>query len=187
MTNGKPEHLVERVQQLIAQTEAIADPFARESTRELIGAIIELYGEGLGRIFHTLHEAGDPGEAIRNALAHDGVVASLLLIHGLYPVSLETRVNQALDKVRPYMASHGGSVELLSLDEGVAHLRLQGTCHGCSASAATLELAIKQALEEEAPDLSGIEVEGVVEPARATHGPPNSSSQNSRELPLCPL
>jgi nitrite reductase/ring-hydroxylating ferredoxin subunit len=62
------------------------------------------------------------------------------------------------------MESHGGDVHLLKLEDGVAHLRLVGHCHGCPASAATLELAIKEALEEAAPDLLGLEVEGVAEP-----------------------
>src|SRR5919204_4618938 len=99
--------------------------------------------------------------------ARDGVVASLLLIHGLYPVDLETRVREALETVRPYMESHGGGVEILSLEDGVLRLRLEGSCNGCGASASTLELAIKHALDEAAPDLEGIEVEGVVEPRAA--------------------
>ena len=40
-------------------------------------------------------------------------------------------------------------------------MRLVGHCKGCPASEATLELAIKKALEETAPDLEGLEVEGV--------------------------
>ena len=91
-------------------------------------------------------------------------MASLLLIHDLYPVSLEERVLEALDTVRPYMESHGGNVELAGLEDGVARLVLQGSCNGCAASRATLELAIKQALDEHAPDLAGLEVEGVTEP-----------------------
>ncbi|MGH2967831.1 MAG: NifU family protein, partial [Solirubrobacteraceae bacterium] len=85
-------------------------------------------------------------------------------------VDLETRVREALDSVRPYMETHGGDVELLRIDEGVAHIRLEGHCRGCAASASTLELGIKQALQEAAPDLLGLEVEGVLEDA--THGPP---------------
>ena len=71
--------------------------------------------------------------------------------------------------MRPYMESHGGDVELLGIEDGVARLRLEGSCHGCAASASTLELAIKQALRDAAPDLLGMEVEGVEDP---THGPP---------------
>ena len=69
--------------------------------------------------------------------------------------------------VRPYMESHGGNVELLGAARTASRgCACEGSCDGCSASASTLELAIKQALEEAAPDLDGLEVEGV-EPAGA--------------------
>ena len=58
-------------------------------------------------------------------------------------------------------------MQLLDLDDGVAHLLLKGSCNGCAASASTLELAIETALEEDAPDLAGIEVEGAVDKVRA--------------------
>ena len=124
-----------------------------------------MYGAGLERIVEAL--SGSP--EIRDGLVDDPVVASLLLIHDLYPVPLEERVAEALEGVRPYMESHGGDVELLGVADGVAHLRLQGSCRSCAASSATLELAVRQALEEVAPDLRGMEVDGVVEPEP---GPP---------------
>ena len=88
-------------------------------------------------------------------------MAALLLIHDLHPVPLLERVQGALEQVRPYMESHGGNVELLSLERGVARISLRGSCSDCAASAVTLELAIKQALEQAAPDLEGLEVEGM--------------------------
>jgi Fe-S cluster biogenesis protein NfuA len=121
-----------------------------------------LYGAGLERILGVLADAGEPALPIRNALLDDGVVASLLLIHGLYPVSLEERVAQGLDSVRPFLAAHGGNVELVSVENGVARLKLQGSCEGCPASASTLENALREAIEAAAPDLLGLEVEGVV-------------------------
>jgi Fe-S cluster biogenesis protein NfuA/nitrite reductase/ring-hydroxylating ferredoxin subunit len=154
---GGEQDLVARVEALTEAVEAIADPEARALADELAGAVVQLYGEGLERIFAALDEDA------RLRLSEDGVVASLMLIHGLYPVELETRVRAALDGIRPYMESHGGNVELLGIDDGVARLRLEGSCNGCSASQATLELAIERALEEQAPDLLGIDVEGVVE------------------------
>jgi Fe-S cluster biogenesis protein NfuA/nitrite reductase/ring-hydroxylating ferredoxin subunit len=155
------------MEELTARLAGVEDPAAREAAEELVGTTIELYGEGLERVVGALQDAGEPGARIFDALARDGVVASLLLIHGLYPVDLETRVREALETVRPYMESHGGGVEILSLEDGVLRLRLEGSCNGCGASASTLELAIKQALDEAAPDLEGIEVEGVVEPRAA--------------------
>ena len=92
-----------------------------------------------------------------------------MLIHGLYPVGLDERVAEALDSVRPYMESHGGNVELLGIEDGIARIRLEGSCDGCPASSSTLELAIKSALDEAAPDLEGLVVEGAVDGAAAGH------------------
>jgi Fe-S cluster biogenesis protein NfuA len=157
-----PEELVERVQELLGSLDEIADPVAQQRVQELVGTVLELYGAGLERILGVLADAGEPALPIRDALLEDGIVASLLLIHGLYPVPLEERVMQALDSMRPYMATHGGSVELLSVEDGVARLRLGGSCDGCPSSAATLEYALKEAIDMAAPDLLGLEVEGVV-------------------------
>ena len=157
-----PEELVERVQELLGSLDEIADPFAQQRVQELIGAVLELYGAGLDRILGVVADAGEAGLPIRDALLDDGIVASLLLIHGLYPVPLEERVTQALDSVRPFLASHGGNVELISVEAGVARLQLQGSCNGCPSSAATLEHALREAIDAAAPDLLGLEVEGAV-------------------------
>jgi len=164
------ERHLARVQELTEALEGLEDRHAREVAEDLVGAIVELYGEGLARVVDCLHAAGAAGQEIHEQLVQDGVVASLLLIHDLYPIDLETRVREALATVRPYMESHGGDVELLDLQDGIARLRLVGHCEGCPASAATLELAIKEAIDEAAPDLEGLEVEGVA-PARRPPGP----------------
>jgi Fe-S cluster biogenesis protein NfuA/nitrite reductase/ring-hydroxylating ferredoxin subunit len=136
-----------------------------ERVEELLGDMLDLHGEGLARVLAAL------APEQRDRLADDPVVAKMLLVHGLHPVPLEQRVRVALDRVRPYLASHGGDVELLGLDEGVAQLLLKGSCNGCAASASTLELAIERALEDEAPDLLGLEVEGAVDKVRMPASP----------------
>lgn len=78
------------------------------------------------------------------------------------------RVQGALDEVRPYLKSHGGNVELLNVDGGVAHLLLQGSCSGCPSSTVTLKLAIEEAIHKAAPDLEGIEAENVAAPRSVT-------------------
>ncbi len=162
--------LLERVQLLSDRVDGLADPAAREAAQELVAAVLELHGAGLARIGEVLDEAGPAGEEAKRKLLDDGVVASLLLIHDLYPVPLEERVREALAEVEPYLDSHGGGVELVAVEDGVVRLALQGSCEGCPASAATLELAIKEALEKAAPDIAGLEVEGVVAPAPAPAG-----------------
>jgi Fe-S cluster biogenesis protein NfuA/nitrite reductase/ring-hydroxylating ferredoxin subunit len=156
-----PEQLVSRVQELQALLESAPDAGTRELAEKLVSAVVRMYGAGLEQVLDALFAAGEPGERIAGGLAEDPLVATLLLIHDLHPVPLADRVQGALDSVRPYMESHGGNVELLSLEHGVARIRLQGSCSDCSASSVTLELAIKQALEDAAPDLEGLEVEGV--------------------------
>jgi Fe-S cluster biogenesis protein NfuA len=159
-----PEELLARVQELSERVERLEDPAARELASELVSAVMAMYGDGLERILAVVGASREAGATILDELTQDGAVASLLLIHDLYPVGLRERVLEALDTVRPYMESHGGDVALLELTgDGVARLALQGSCHGCSASRATLETAITQALAEHCPDLTGIEVEGVLE------------------------
>jgi Fe-S cluster biogenesis protein NfuA/nitrite reductase/ring-hydroxylating ferredoxin subunit len=164
MAIADPDELVARVQELSAQLEAVAEPGTLAIAEELSAVIVQMYGAGLERIVDVIAAAGPAGEQVRDALVEDGLVASLLLIHDLYPVPIEERVVQALDKVRPYMESHGGNVELIGIEDGVARLRLEGSCKSCSASSATLELAVRQALEEMAPDLHGMDVEGLPDP-----------------------
>ncbi len=153
----EPEQLIARVQELTGRLEDLDDPACRSLAEELTSAVVQMYGAGLERIV----ELADDGT--RDEMAKDSLVAGLLMIHDLYPVPIEERVTQALDTVRPYMESHGGNVELLGIEDGIAKLRLEGSCKSCRASSSTLELAVRQALEEAAPDLLGMDVEGVVE------------------------
>lgn len=156
------DQLIARVQQLTGRLEDLDDPACRELAEELTAAVVQMYGAGLERIV----ELSDPGT--RDAMSKDELVAGLLMIHDLYPVPIEERVMQALDTVRPYMESHGGNVELLGIEDGVAKLRLEGSCKSCRASSSTLELAVRQALEEAAPDLLGMDVEGVLDDEEVT-------------------
>jgi Fe-S cluster biogenesis protein NfuA/nitrite reductase/ring-hydroxylating ferredoxin subunit len=154
---------VARVETLLEEVEALADGPARATATELVQVLVELYGEGLSRIVAEV-AARDDG-TMAAALGEDEVVAHLLLLHGLHPVPVEQRVRGALEGVRPYLASHGGDVELLGVDDGVARLRLQGSCNGCPSSTVTLKLAIEDAIYKAAPDLDGIEAEGAPAPA----------------------
>jgi Fe-S cluster biogenesis protein NfuA/nitrite reductase/ring-hydroxylating ferredoxin subunit len=120
-----------------------------------VQAIVEMYGEGLARIMARVDGS---------ALLDDELVTHLLLVHDLHPVPVEERVMGALEEVRPYMESHKGGVELLSIDDGVVRLRLQGSCSGCPSSTMTLKLAIEDAIHKAAPDVDEIVAEGVAEP-----------------------
>jgi Fe-S cluster biogenesis protein NfuA/nitrite reductase/ring-hydroxylating ferredoxin subunit len=149
----------DRIDALIAAS-ASGGTAARERAEELVRLVVDLYGAGLERVLDVVHEHGHLTDEVLDALAADDLVASLLLVHGLHPYPLETRVEKALDGVRPYLASHGGDVELLAVTgDGVARLRLLGSCDGCPSSSATLTLAVEGAIEAAAPEITTIEVE----------------------------
>ena len=161
-TSQAPEELVERVQDLLGSLDEIADPVAQQRVQELVGAVLELYGAGLDRILGIITDAGEPGIPIRDALLDDGIVASLLLIPRPVPGAAGRARRRGAGQRRPFLASHGGNVELLSVEDGVARLQLQGSCNGCPSSAATLEHALREAIDAAARDLLGLEVEGAV-------------------------
>lgn len=154
----------DRLESLVKEIDALPPGRARDSAVEIVQELMDLHGSGLERMLELIHDSSECGQPMIDRLAADPAVSGLLLLHDLHPAPLEERVMNALASVRPYLATHGGNVELLRLgDDGVARLRLEGSCHGCASSAVTLKLAIEAALNEAAPDLAGIEVEGVVE------------------------
>jgi len=147
--------------------------------RECISQILVFYGNGLERIMNILMNEGSTASTkILNDLLGDSFINGLLIIHDLHPFDLQTRLNLALEKVRPYIQSHGGSVELLSLTDGTARIKLSGSCKSCASSSVTLELAIKQTIEEMCPDLLQLNVEGI----EAINGNDHGSLKSEQHL-----
>lgn len=70
-----------------------------------------------------------------------------------------TKIEAALDTLRPYIASHRGTVEVVDFDEldGTLLLRMGGTCHGCSASTITLKQGIEERLRHTVPEVKRVE------------------------------
>ena len=149
----------ERIDTLIVASSA-SGAVARERAEELVRVVADLYGAGLERILDIMYEHGQLDDAVLDALAEDDLVASLLLVHGLHPYDVTTRVERALDSVRPYLGSHGGDVELLEVTgDDVVRLRLMGSCDGCPSSSVTLKLSVEGAIQAAAPEITTIEVE----------------------------
>lgn len=158
------QNQMQRVEELVAAIETWADPNLRAKAVELVQALMDFHGAGIDRMMEITAEKGATGYEIFDDFAKDDLVGNMLLLYGLHPLDLETRVVAALDKVRPSLNLHEGGVELISIKDGVVNLNLQGNCDGCASSAATLKHTIEEAIYRAAPDVAGIEVEGVVLP-----------------------
>lgn len=156
----------ERVENLISELQAVPDPRVAAAAEELVRTLVDLYGEGLAHVMHVAADAANDehsGGGIVGQLIADPLVASLLLVHDLHPLDVDTRIQRALDDVRPYLGSHAGGVQYLGVDEdGVVRLKLEGSCHGCPSSTVTVRLAIEKAIHEAAPETVRVDVAGVV-------------------------
>jgi Fe-S cluster biogenesis protein NfuA/nitrite reductase/ring-hydroxylating ferredoxin subunit len=159
LDDGAVRERVARVDALLEDVEGAIGAVPVDSAIGLVQAVLDLYGEGLARIVRHV-AARDEDGALAAAFAGDELVSHLLLLHGLHPVPLDERVRGALAEVRPYLESHGGDVELLGIEDGVVRLAMRGSCDGCASSAATLKLAIEDAIQRAAPDVDAVLAEG---------------------------
>jgi Fe-S cluster biogenesis protein NfuA/nitrite reductase/ring-hydroxylating ferredoxin subunit len=154
-----------RVEELLGDLQSEGGEATARAAEELVRLLLSLYGEGLGHIMAAVRAEGEPGAAVLDRLIADPLVESLLLLHDLHPLDVDTRIQRALDQVRPYLGSHAGGVQYLGVTEdGVARLRLEGSCHGCPSSTVTVQLALKGAVEDAAPEVTEVVVEGMTAP-----------------------
>jgi Fe-S cluster biogenesis protein NfuA len=158
---------IDEIERLIGKLETLQDAEARATALALVQSLMDMHAEAFERVL----ELGDSA-AVVDRLASDELVGSLLLLYGLHPEPVESRVEAALERVRPYLRSHGGSVALLHVTDGIVHLRLDGTCHDCPSSALTLKLAVEDAVFEAAPEVREVVADGLAAVvAEAAPGP----------------
>ena len=157
----------ERIEELLSLLRPAGGEKAAAIAEELVGLLVGLYGDGLARVVAVLADRGGPGAEILAALTDDPLVESLLLLHDLHPLDVDARVQRALDQVRPYLGSHAGGVEYLGVTDGIARLRLEGSCNGCPSSTVTVRTAIEGAIMAAAPEVIEVAVEGMTTPAPA--------------------
>ena len=139
------EERVRRIEDLVRRLDLIPDHESRDTACALMEAILELHGAGLEHMMEIVFDSGDSGKAVIRRFAGDGLVASLLVLHGLHPDDIETRVQHALGKMH-------GNAELLGIFEGVVRVRLTGS--GCG-----LKESVEAAVREAVPDAADILIE----------------------------
>jgi len=151
---------IQRIGEMIERLESAADPNARAMAKELVESLMALHGAALERILEIAFEAGETGETIIRKCGHDDLVSSLLLLYGLHPENLHTRVARALEKSRPYLASHAANAELVSIrDDGTVTLRLEVKSSGCGSSASGVKSTFETLIQDAAPDATSIVVQ----------------------------
>lgn len=69
---------------------------------------------------------------------------------------LEKLISQELDKLQPYIASHGGNIEFVELKDSVVYVRLHGTCVECPLSFYTLTYGIERQLKSKISSITRV-------------------------------
>ena len=157
------DNLLNRLEELLHEVEQLDEP-VRDRVFELLDGVDLLHRTALGRMAEHL------SPETLHALRDDPAVSWMLDAYGV-GVNEKAAAEAALDEIRPYIASHGGSVEILEATGGIVKVKLAGACSGCTASAVTLTEGIEAALRDNFPAFVAMEVEDDEAPAHPPPGP----------------
>jgi len=160
------EELLGQLSALVGELEQYPDTEVREKALDLVQIIVKLHGEALRRILATFESLPLKSDIYARMLG-DEVIRAILTVHDLLPEELERRVAKAIEELRPFLISQGCDVKFLGVDGGRAQLRLMRSGKGAPPVAA-LKLEIEKVLDVAAPDLLGIDIEGMAEMIEAT-------------------
>ncbi|MDC6351137.1 NifU family protein [Zeaxanthinibacter sp. PT1] len=70
---------------------------------------------------------------------------------------LRTKVENALDEIRPFLQSDGGDISLVSIDNDTqVKVRLEGACVGCSVNQMTLKSGVEMTIKKHAPQIEQV-------------------------------
>ncbi|MGA3185623.1 MAG: hypothetical protein ABSF22_00805 [Bryobacteraceae bacterium] len=155
---GTPEfqQRLESMESLIREIEATGDPNVRTAARELMQLVMELHGNGLERILEIVR--AESNLSTLEGMCRDELVSSLLVLYNIHPLSLETRVHQAIETANRKMRSRDATVELLGIDDGAVRLNLKANGHGPA-----LKEVVEAAIYQTAPDITSLVIDGAEE------------------------
>lgn len=165
------DQILPRIAELAEALAGHADENVAGTAEELLDWIDVFHANGVGRMVEMVREWR--GDILLESFAADPVVGTLLDAYGLGGADVaetaRVAVQAALSEVRPYLHSHGGDMEVVSLEDGVVRLKLHGSCDGCTAADATIIERVETALQQHWGDFRRVEVEAMTAEA---HPPP---------------
>jgi hypothetical protein len=150
-----------RVEELLAELSRATDPMVERATREVLSTVLELHRRGLERVL----EIAAREDSVREALARDGRVSAMLLLHGLHPVSLGDRVSRMIDTLGERFRSKLDKIEFEVRGAAVS-VRVIPTASACGSTRAALQKDVTEALLTAVPDAESVVV-ALQEPAPA--------------------
>ncbi|MCW3977238.1 MAG: NifU family protein [Candidatus Bathyarchaeota archaeon] len=71
--------------------------------------------------------------------------------------TIESRVQKAIQELRPNLQADGGDIELLGVEKGVVKVKLKGACAGCPMSSMTIQWGVERFLKKKIPEVVKVE------------------------------
>jgi len=69
---------------------------------------------------------------------------------------LTSIVEKALEEIRPFLISDGGNISLVSIEEDIVKVKLEGACVGCSINQMTLRNGVEASIKKHAPQIKKV-------------------------------
>ena len=155
---------VQRIGALVHDLETIADPASRSAAKELVQLLMDLHGTGFERIMEIVFQSGAGGAKLIEDFGEDPLVSSLLVLYGLHPDALQTRVERKLKQIDSKLHKMGAEAALVGISDGRVHLRAAVNGHSCGSTARSVQSLLEDAMYEAAPDMTSLLIEGLEQP-----------------------
>ena len=162
---------IQRISSLVNELDAIVDPAARSAAKQLIQLLMELHGTALERMLEVTFACGEPGKSLIDQFGRDSLVSSLLVLYGLHPDDLETRVARTVERLKPSLRKQGAELEIVGMSSGVIRLKVATNGHACGSTTQALKATVEEGIYEAAPDANEIVIEGLEDKTASTFIP----------------
>lgn len=69
---------------------------------------------------------------------------------------LKTKVERALQEIRPYLQADKGDIELVSIENSIVTVKLLGACRRCGINQMTLKVGVESTIKQHAPEITQV-------------------------------
>ena len=154
-----------RIEELVQNIDATADPAMRAAARELVQSVMDLHSAAFERILEIVTKTGGSGTSLVRSLAADSLIGSLLVLYDLHPEDFPTRIRRGIERAQQILAKRAATLQLLGIGDSSVQVKIDTNGHNCGSTVAELQEIVRSSLFEAAPDAADVIIE-----------PPQSSS-----------
>lgn len=141
----------------LRQLETIGDPASRRIATDLLASLLQFHTAALQQMLQVIN-GSDEAAAILARFDRDPLIRSMLLVHDLHHESFQSRVNKAIAELEPTMRKREAAVELITAEDGLVRVRIEGGRLGGK----PLPELVEQAIRNAAPEAEQVIVEEAI-------------------------